>query len=140
MGGGSDHDQVQTFMRLDNYEQLEIMIKVDLLNKCRENLTKKQAHCGRLLKNWVKRIHATGAWENIDALEASGVVISTAKHDGERQKIEEVLLDLHVLVDYDTTKVVYGGNHPSVCNPTALTRREGCSPEKWPKCTHELYG
>jgi len=52
-----------------------------------------------------------------EILELWPLLDTAAKHAGERLKIA-ILLDL--LVDYDTTKPVSGGEYPSICNPTGL--------------------
>jgi hypothetical protein len=60
---------------------MEIMIRVDLLNgdMCKKKLSKAEREGplhDRLLKKWIKRIHAAGAWPAIRAKEAAGEKIT----------------------------------------------------------------
>ena len=61
LGSGNDVDQAQAFMKMDPTEQMEILIRVDLLNgdMCKKKLSKAERDeplHDRLLKKWIKRI------------------------------------------------------------------------------------
>jgi hypothetical protein len=60
---------------------MEIMIKVDFFHgeMCKKNLPKAKQEGplrDRLLKKWIKRINATGAWSTIQVLEDAGETIT----------------------------------------------------------------